>query len=115
MKKVELNDAPTYEAPGHFGCTSLRLHNREITGSQNFWVGLSHFLPRGGAEMAGGDFERVYVVLSGTMTATAADGKEFQLGPMDSLYIPSGEKRSIMNKTNSPVSMLVVASYPEKK
>lgn len=115
MKKVELKDAPAYEAAGHFGCTSLRLHHKETTGSENFWVGLSHFLPKGGAEMGGGDFERVYIVLSGIITATTADGHEFQLGPMDSLYIPAGEKRSILNKTNSPVSMLVIASYPGKK
>lgn len=115
MKRVELKDAPAYEAAGHFGCTSLRLHNKELTGSESFWVGMSHFLPKGGAEMGGGDFERVYVVLSGTMTATAADGREYQLGPTDSLYIPAGEKRSILNKTNNPVTMLVIASYPGKK
>lgn len=113
MKKVELKDAPTYEAAGHFGCTALRLHHKDLTGSQNFWVGLSHFLPKGGAEMGGGDFERIYIVLSGNITVTGADGQVFQLGPMDSLYMAAGEKRSILNKTNNPVSMLVLAGYPK--
>jgi glyoxylate utilization-related uncharacterized protein len=113
MKKVELKDAPTYDAPGHFGCTTFRLQHKDTTGSQSFWVGLTHFLPKGGAEMGGGDFERVYLVLSGTITVTGADGKEFQLGPMDSLYMAPGERRSIMNKTNNPVTMLVCAAYPK--
>ncbi len=113
MKKVELKDAPFYEAPGHFGCTTLRIHHKDTTGSQSFWMGLTHFLPKGGAEMGGGDFERIYLVLSGTITVTGADGTEYQLGPMDSLYMASGERRSIMNKTNNPVTMLVMAAYPK--
>lgn len=111
MKKVEFKDAPTYEAAGHFGCTVLRLQHKDLTGSQNFWVGLTHFLPKGGAEMAGGDTEKAYLVLAGNVTVKAESGMEFSLGPMDTLYIPPGEKRSILNKTNYPASMLVVASY----
>lgn len=113
MKKVELKDALSYNAPGHFGCTAIRLQHRDLTGCQDFWVGLSHFLPSGGAEMGGSEVERVYVVVSGNMTATAADGNEIQLGPMDSLYVPPKEKRSLMNKTNLPATMLVIASYPK--
>jgi glyoxylate utilization-related uncharacterized protein len=115
MKKVELKDVPEYSAAGHFGCIALRLQHKDLTGAQAFWVGLSHFLPKGGAEMGGGDFERVYLVLSGEITVTGADGKEFTLGPMDSLYMAPGEKRSILNKTNMPASMLVVAEYPKPK
>lgn len=33
---------------------------------------------------------------------------------MDSLYVAAGEKRSILNETNNPVSMLVIASYLER-
>ena len=102
-----------YEAAGHFGCTVLRLQHKDLTGSQAFWMGLTHFLPKGGAEMSGGPIEKAYLVVSGNVTVTAEDGKEFQLGPMDSLYIPPGEKRSILNKTNLPATMLVVASYPK--
>ena len=50
MKKVELKDVKPYQAPGHYGMTALRLHGREEASSQTFWVGLSHFLPGGGAE-----------------------------------------------------------------
>jgi glyoxylate utilization-related uncharacterized protein len=113
LKKLELKDAKPYDAPGHFGCVTLRLHHKDTTGSQNFSVGLSHFLPKGGAEMGGGDFERVYYVISGTISVTDSNGQEINLGPTDSLYIANGEKRSIMNKTNQPATMIVISSYPK--
>ena len=50
MKKVELKDVKPYAAPKHFNMTALRLHGKEETGSTKFWMGLSHFLPQGGAE-----------------------------------------------------------------
>lgn len=111
MKKVELKDIKPYEAPGHFKMVALRLQHKETTGTKNFWVGLSHFLPGGGAEMAASDFEKVYFILSGTLTVTTPEGKVLTLEPMDSLYIPAGQKRYLINKTNSPASMLVIASY----
>ncbi|MHB8566207.1 MAG: cupin domain-containing protein [Nitrososphaerales archaeon] len=114
MKKVELKDAISYQAPGHFGCTALRLQHKDTTGTQSFTVGLSHFLPGGGAEMATSEFERVYYVISGTITVTDSEGRDITLGPTDSLYIAIGERRSVLNKTNQPVSMLVIGSYPKK-
>jgi quercetin dioxygenase-like cupin family protein len=103
----------TFEAPGHFKCTNLRVHHRDTGGPQNFSVGLSHFLPGGGIEMSGTATEKVYIVLSGSLTVQAENGQEFVLGPMESLFIPNGEKRSLMNKTNLPATMLVVVSYPK--
>jgi len=32
---------------GYFNMTALKLHGKEETGTQQFWVGLSHFLPSG--------------------------------------------------------------------
>ena len=110
MIKVALKDAKPYEVPGHFKMVALRLHHRETTGVKAFWVGLSHFLPGGGAEMSASDFEKVYFVLSGTLTVTAENGKTFRLEPMDSLYIPPGEKRARARKL--PATMLVICSYP---
>jgi quercetin dioxygenase-like cupin family protein len=57
--------------------------------------------------------ERVYCVLSGTLTVIDEDGQRYVLNPMDSLYIPPNVKRRIINETNMPVTMLVIASYPE--
>lgn len=115
MKKVELKDAKPYEAAGHFGMVALRLQHKETTGVESFWVGLSHFLPGGGAEMSAANFERVYIVISGEITVITEDGKEIVLRSLDSLYIPPGEKRAILNKTNMPATMLVIANYPKEE
>jgi len=65
VKKVRLEEAKPYDAPGHFKMIAFRLQHKETTGVEDFWVGLSHFLPGGGAEMSASDFEKVYVMLSG--------------------------------------------------
>jgi quercetin dioxygenase-like cupin family protein len=111
MKKVEIKDVKPYEAAGHFGMTAMRLSGKEETGAQKFWMGLSHFLPGGGAEMSGTPTEKVYFVLEGEVTVTTPDGSEFTLRKNDSIFIGPGEQRAIINKTNMPASMLVVINY----
>src|SRR4030067_703685 len=111
MKKVQLSEVKPYAAPKHFNVSTMRLQGKEETGIQKFWMGLSYFLPGGGAEWAYEDSptEKVYVVLDGEITVkTKTD--EVTLGPMDSLYLAPNEGREIINKTNKPVSMLVVIS-----
>ncbi len=110
MKKVSIEDVKPYEAPGHFGMTALRLHGKEETGATKFWVGLSYFLPGGGAAKAGPPGEKVYLVLDGEVTVRT-DDEEIVLGPMDLLYIEPEEVREIKNESNFPASMLVVYSY----
>lgn len=110
MKKVTLDQVKPYEAAKHFNMTALRLHGKEETGSQKFWVGLSHFLPGGGAEYAVSPMEKVYFVLEGEVTVKT-DKEEVVLGPWDSVYIAPDEGREILNKTNKPASMLVIINY----
>ena len=112
MKKISLAQVKPYAAPGHFNMVAMRLSGKEETGAQKFWVGLSHFLPGGGAEYAYEDSptEKVYIVLEGEITVKTKK-EEFTLGPLDVLYIAPNEGREIINKTNKPVSMLVVVNY----
>jgi quercetin dioxygenase-like cupin family protein len=112
MKKMALTDAQPYVAPKHFDMRSLRLQGRDETGVQHFWVGLSHFLPAGGAEMDATPVEKVYVVVEGEVTVRTAD-EEIVLGPLDSVYIGPNEEREIVNRTNLPATMLVVINYPD--
>jgi hypothetical protein len=42
-------DAQPYEASNHHGMRSLRLQGFEPDGPKTSWVGVSHFLPGGGA------------------------------------------------------------------
>ena len=110
MKKVRLDEVKPYEAPGHFDVSVLRLSGKDETGAEKFWVGLSHFLPGGGAEFGATPAEKYYFVLDGEITVKT-EKEEITLGPWDSVYIAPNEGRSILNKTNKPVSMLVIVNY----
>ncbi len=112
MKKVELKDVKPYQAAKHFGMTALRLHGKEETGAQKFWMGLSHFLPGGGAEMDASPTEKIYFVLDGEVTVKTPKGEEITLKPWDSIFIGPNEEREIINKTNKTASMIVVINYP---
>ena len=112
MKKVELKDVKPYDAAKHFKMTALRLHGKEETGAQKFWMGLSHFLPEGGAEYDASPTEKIYFVLEGEVTVQTKT-EEIVLRQWDSIYIGPDEGRSIINNTNKPASMLVVINYPD--
>jgi quercetin dioxygenase-like cupin family protein len=110
MKKVSLAQVKPYEAPGHFKMVALRLSGKDETGAEKFWVGMSHFLPGGGAEFGATPAEKYYFVLDGEITVKT-EKEEITLGPGDSVYIAPNEGRSILNKTNKPASTLVVINY----
>ena len=113
MHVTRIENAKPYEAPGHFDMVGLRLQGFDASPSENFWTGLSHFLPGGGAGSSASPVEKVYVVLSGEITVITDDG-ETVLGPMDSCLLAAGERREIVNRSNAPASMLVLMSYPDK-
>ena len=98
MKVMKIGDAKPYPANKHFNMVPLRLQGWDATDAKNFWVGLSHFLPGGGAEMDATPLEKVYVVVSGEVT----------------VITKAGEARAVENRTNLTASMLVVMPYPPK-
>ncbi len=112
MKKVELQDVKPYQAPKHFNMTSLKLHGKEETGAQKFWMGMSYFLPGGGAEYAYEDSptEKIYFVLDGEITVKSKT-ETFVLKKYDSIFIGSNEGREMINETNRVASVLVVINY----
>ena len=109
MEVTRFSDAAAYDAPGHFGMRALRLQGVDASDCQSFWVGLSIFLPAGGAEPGAGATEKVYIVLDGEVTIASDDG-EFKLGPLDSCYLAPGESRSVENRANMPARMLVISA-----
>lgn len=109
VRKFE--DALPYDAPNHRGVVGLRLQGFEDQGPKNQWVGLSQFLPGGGAGPDSTPFEKVYVVVEGEMTVII-DGTETVLGKFDSCTIPAGEAREIINRQNDVCTMMVVIPYP---
>lgn len=111
MHVKRFQDARPYDAPNHWGVVGLRLQGFEPDGPKNQWVGLSQFLPGGGAGPDSTPFEKVYVVLDGEMTVII-DGVETVLGRYDSATIPPGEVRRIENRSNHVCTLLVVIPYP---
>jgi len=106
-------DAVAYEAPNHWGVTGLRLQGFEQDGPVNQWMGLSQFLPGGGAGPDASPIEKMYFVVEGEMTVTVGD-VDTVLGRFDSCTIPAGEVRRVENRSNHVCKMLVVMPYPPK-
>ena len=50
MVKRTVADLKPYDAAGHFKMVAMRIHGKEETGAQKFWIGVSTFLPGGGAD-----------------------------------------------------------------
>ncbi|HVY58430.1 MAG TPA: cupin domain-containing protein [Xanthobacteraceae bacterium] len=113
MQVKRFGEAKAYEAPNHRNYTSLRLFGADAGGPTQFVVGLSHFLPGGGAGPDASPSEKVYVILSGQLTVIVG-GKETVLGPNDSCYIGPNESREIINRGNDVVTMLVAVSTGQK-
>ena len=113
MHVKRFEDAEQYEAPNHRGVVGLQLQGFEEGGPTNQWVGLSQFLPGGGAGPDSTPFEKVYIVLEGEMTVTIND-QDTVLGKYDSCTIAPDEVRTIENRRNDTCVMMVVIPYPPK-
>ncbi|QWT17483.1 cupin domain-containing protein [Collinsella sp. zg1085] len=115
MIKRTIAQLEAYSAPGHFDMTAMRVHGKDETGAQKFWIGRSVFLPGGGAEWAYEDnpLEKVYYVLDGEMTVTDKDGTEYVIHKDESISFLPNEGRGLVNKSNAPATMLVIINYPE--
>ena len=111
MHVTRFQDAQPYEAPNHREMVGLRLQGFMDEGPKNQWVGLSQFLPNGGAGPDSTPIEKVYVVIEGEMTVKIGE-TETVLKKFDSCTIPPHEVREIINRTNQVCTMLVIMPYP---
>jgi quercetin dioxygenase-like cupin family protein len=111
MHLKRFDEAQPYDAPNHRGVVGLRLQGFEPDGPTNQWVGLSQFLPGGGAGPDSTPFEKVYIVIDGEMTVIV-DGRQTVLRKFDSCTIAPHEVRLIENRTNHTCTMMVVIPYP---
>ena len=113
MKINRLVDLEEYEAKGHFDMKGFRMQGFDASDTENFWVGLSYFLPGGGTTHSATPIEKVYVGIEGELTVIT-DGGEENLRPMDSCYLAPNEGRAIINRTNKIATILVIMPYPPK-
>ena len=86
MQVKRFEAAETYDAPNHHGVVGLRLQGFEEGGPENQWMGLSQFLPGGGAGPDSTPIEKVYFIVEGEMTVTI-DNVETVLSKYDSCTI----------------------------
>ena len=107
--KVTLkNESYKYEAPGHYDVLTTRLHNPEEVNDGTIVMGLSHFLPGGGAEMAVAKFEMIYYIQKGEMTVTMDDGTDHVLQAGDSIHFGPGTGRACKNTGVVGSEMIVI-------
>ena len=106
--------APGYVAAAHHGVATLRLQGHEAGPTERFWVGLSYYLPGGGADENPAGEETVYVVLDGELVVRA-DGREETLGPHDSVHLSKGTRRRVDNQSARPATLLVIIANPERQ
>lgn len=114
MKVKRFAEATPYEAPNHYDVRGLRLQGFEEGGPDTLWVGLSHYLPGGGAGPDSSPLEKVYVVLAGEIVVRSG-GTEARLGPMDSCFIGPDEVREVKNEGNAVATIMVAMPYPGGK
>lgn len=107
MKVTRIADARPYDAKDHFSMVALRLQGPEIGGNGFATLGMSHFMPGGGAKESSSDIEKIYFALVGEVTIVTDEG-DTVLRAFDSCWLAAGERRSIINRTTMPASMLVI-------
>jgi len=106
MKVIRKGQGDPYEAPKHFNCWAMNKLRPDL--SQRLQVGVSHFLPNGGAEMSSSPMERAYYVLSGSILVKGKNNEEHALGLDDLIYIAANEERSFQNQGTTPATILVI-------
>jgi hypothetical protein len=115
MQITRFEDAPRYDAPKHFDVRSFRLQGADLSATRCAWVGITHYLPEGRAEMDVGPLEKIYVVLEGELTIELGDGSVHVLRRMDSCHIPGGEARAVRNASHSVATLLVIMPHAEPR
>jgi uncharacterized cupin superfamily protein len=107
MRITRHASAPGYAPAAHHDVAALRLQGHEAGPTERFWVGLSCYLPGGGADESPTAEETVYVVLDGTLVVRA-DGLEEELGPLDSVHLAKGTLRRLDNRSAQRATLLVI-------
>jgi len=111
VKLIKNGEGVEYNAPGHLNCFVM---NKLVFGgkdTKNINIGMSYFLPGGGAEMGAAPVERVYYVVSGSIEVKGKNEK-YLLTDGDLIYIGDGEEREFKVLGNFPATIIVVAAKP---
>jgi quercetin dioxygenase-like cupin family protein len=111
MRLVKVGEGQPYSAPHHFNYWSIKKIVPNVD-SRRITVGVSHFLPGGGAEMSSSKTERVYFCIEGRISVKGKD-HEFNLEQGDMIYINPNEDRSFEVSNTKPATILVIMVEPD--
>ena len=111
-KVTKADESYNYVAAGHYDVRTTRLHDADDVNGQ-ITLGLSHFLPGGGSEMAKAPKELIYYVVQGEMTVTTDDDVNTVLHEGDSIHFGPNQGRCCKNTGTAGAQMLVVACPPK--
>ena len=108
MKLVKNGEGVEYSAPGHMNCFVM---NKLVFGkdTKKMGIGMSFFLPGGGAEMSAAPVERAYYVISGAIEVKGKSEKHV-VNAGDLIYIADGEDREFKVIGNNPATIMVFAA-----
>lgn len=111
MKITRSNELVQYSPKGHYNMLARRAQSADISGTKQLTVGLSQFNPGGGAEASTvpAGMELVYYIVEGEMELTTPEGVT-TLKAGDSAFFKEGDVRSVVNRTDSVSSMLVISA-----
>ena len=114
MDVTRLVDAPFYTLPNHEEITAKRLQGGEATSADFVLVGHSHFPPGAVVPMEAAPIGKIYVVVDGALSIELADGVRHRLERLDSVFVPPGEARAIVNDSGAPAAIIVIVPAPPK-
>ncbi len=114
MKLVRAIDLKNpHDVPAHYDMKSLDIHGMEPEGFHNILIlGLSQFMPGGGAEKGEIKADVIYYMLEGEMTIRNAQGETI-ISAGDSVRFEKAEVREIVNRGTTTAKMLVIAGIPQ--
>lgn len=110
MNITRVNNAPEYQAAGHFDMRLQRLQGHEAGAAEQLWLGLSTLAPGGHTTLEPSPMEKHYVVLEGSVTLLSElKGQHTQavLHQWDSACYAPGEKRQLFNHSDKPARVLL--------
>lgn len=114
MEMVRFSNAPFYTVPDHDDVVARRLQGGQASSADFVLVG--HSLLKVGAviPMDAAAIPKIYVVTEGEITIEQADGSGYQLCVGDSILVPAGEARAVLNDSGKVAAMIVITPAPLK-
>lgn len=98
-------DASAFQPEGHSGVSPVRLVG--TSPDEPIGVVLSTYEPGGRADFSPVAVDTVYTVRTGQLTITL-ENEQFELGPLDSVFLSAGCVRAVENRTTDAASMFVI-------